>query len=182
MTINDDSCESVREMLVDYNDGELEVDQAAEVSRHLAACPFCREGLQDLRDSLKLAQEIWHEAAADLEDVQIAFPPAKRPIVLRRLAAVAACLALAVGLTVSIWSYYTRQTPGPLATLQVPSAVRAARLIEREAASAKLAASAQILADSPGGQQFAASAFQYLAQTYPQTTMGKQALNKISSN
>ena len=180
--MNDDSCESVREMLVDYDDGQLKANQVAEVSRHLAACPFCRQELQDLRDSLKLAREIWNEAAVNVEDVQIAFPPAKRPIVLRRLAAVAACLALAVGLTVLVWLSGTPGTPPPSAIAQISPAARAARLIEREAASAKLAASAQILADSPGGQQFASAAFQYLAQTYPQTTMGKQALNKISSN
>ncbi|MCK4851141.1 MAG: zf-HC2 domain-containing protein [Phycisphaerae bacterium] len=176
------SCEFVREILIEYDDGELKAKQAAEVAQHLAACALCREELQDLRDSLKLARDVWHESAVNIEDIPITLASAKRPIVLRRLAAVAACLALAVGLTVLIWTSRTRQTPGPLATVQVPPAVRAARLIEREAASAKLAASAQILADSPGGQEFASAAFQYLAQTYPQTAMGKQALNKISSN
>ena len=98
------------------------------------------------------------------------------------LLAVAACLALAVGLTVLVLASRTARTGAPPAGVQISPAARTARLIEREAASAKLAASAQILADSPGGQQFASAAFQYLAHTYPQTTMGKQALNKISSN
>ena len=180
--MNKNSCKFVRDLLVDYGDGQLTPDQASEVTQHLTACPACSRELQALRSSLELAQEIWHEAAVNLEDVQIAFPPAKRPIVLKRLAAVAACLALAVGLTVLIWLSRTPGTPPPSAIAQISPAARAARLIEREAASAKLAASARILADSPGGQEFAASAFQYLAHTYPETAMGKQALIKISSN
>ena len=180
--MNNNFCEIIRETLVDYDDGQLKANQVAEVSRHLNACPACSRELQALQNSLALAKDIWHDAAANLQDVPITLTPTKRLTLLKRFTALAACLALPVALTILIWASRARQTPGPSAVTQISPAARAARLIEREAASAKLAASSQILADSPGGQQFASAAFQYLAHTYPQTTMGKQALNKISSN
>ena len=117
--MNDDSCESVREILVDYDDGQLEANQVAEVARHLNACPACSEELQALQDSLELAKDVWHEAASSVQDIH--FVPAKRtpPVTPKRIAAFAACLALAVGLAVLLSTSRMRQAPRPSAQTQV---------------------------------------------------------------
>ena len=180
--MNNNSCEFVRELLVDYDDGQLQRDQATEVAEHLSACPLCREELDALRDSLRQAREIWEVAAAAIEDIRIGGAARKRRIVLKRLAAVAACVVLAVGVTLLTWTARTPKSPEPTEVAGISPAARAIRLMEREAASAKLGVSAQILSEQPGGQEFAVGAFQYLAQTYPETAMGKEALAKIGSN
>lgn len=180
--MSNDSCESVREMLVDYDDGQLKAEQAAEVAEHLSVCPLCRQELDALQDSLKLTKEIWENVAANVEDVQIALPLRKRRVALKRLAAVAAGVVLATSALIWIWSARTTDSRGPMETGEITSASEAARFIEREGASAKLAATAQILANVPGGQEAASGTFRYLAHTYPETVMGKEALAKIGSN
>jgi len=58
------ACDTVRELLVDYGDGELSAAEAGRVAAHLAECPECRAELRVLERSLELAQSVWRESAA----------------------------------------------------------------------------------------------------------------------
>lgn len=71
--MNEQRCQSIREMLVGYADGELEPTLAAEVTEHLAACPSCRRKVEYLHRSLELARGLWDEASDRVSDVQV--PP-----------------------------------------------------------------------------------------------------------
>lgn len=174
--MNEQTCESVRELLVDYADGELPAESARPVADHLAACPSCRRELAALRQSLALAREVWSESAVD-PAVVLAFRPRRR---MRALAAaVAACILLAVGAPV-VWRSLDRggQAPDrpPVAAL---SSEQLQRLIHREDMSARIAASARILSLQPGGEEAAEEAYRYLARAYPDTAAGRQAARKI---
>ncbi|HUT90695.1 MAG TPA: zf-HC2 domain-containing protein [Thermoguttaceae bacterium] len=58
------SCDTVRELLVDYCDGELSAAEAGRVAAHLPDCPNCRAELRMLERSIELARSVWHESAA----------------------------------------------------------------------------------------------------------------------
>ncbi|MCK4624717.1 MAG: zf-HC2 domain-containing protein [Phycisphaerae bacterium] len=72
--MNKQRCQSIREMLVGYADGELAPALTGKVTEHLAACPSCRREAENLRRSLELARSLWDEASDRVSDVQV--PPA----------------------------------------------------------------------------------------------------------
>ena len=74
MVMNEKRCQSIREMLVGYADGELAPALATKVTEHLAACPSCRREAENLHWSLELARGLWDEASDRVGDVQV--PPA----------------------------------------------------------------------------------------------------------
>ena len=57
--MTDRSCEEIRDLLVDYADGELSPQDSQAVAEHLAGCPECREIVKGLERSLNLATAIW---------------------------------------------------------------------------------------------------------------------------
>lgn len=169
-------------MLIDYDEGELPPVRSGEVAEHLAACPTCRRELDTLRDSLSAARDVWQQAAASVEGIEI--PRHRRRRLVAKCAAVAACLVLAAGAAVWVWTGMSQDRPVhcEIASTQPVRRLTVAETIRREGVSAKLAASAQILADRPGGKEYAETAFRYVAIAYPETDAGKQAKTRISSN
>lgn len=94
-----------------------------------------------------------------------------RPHGNRRVAAVAACLA--VGLACIVWwaaiTFTTRDKGGAeLSSRQI------AIMIQREVDSARLCASAQVLSEQPGGGEFAEDILRYVAETYPDTLAARK--------
>jgi anti-sigma factor RsiW len=55
------SCEEIRDLLVDYVDGELPPHDSQAVHDHLAECPACRQRVEALERSLQLAKAIWQD-------------------------------------------------------------------------------------------------------------------------
>jgi len=53
------------------------------------------------------------------------------------------------------------------------------RMLDREELAARLAASAQVLADQPGAEEYAQRSFRYLAEVFPNTAAGKEAARKV---
>jgi len=49
------TCEEIREILVDYADGQLLPSDSNKVAEHLAECAHCRKMLDALQRSLELA-------------------------------------------------------------------------------------------------------------------------------
>jgi anti-sigma factor RsiW len=182
------SCAEVRDRLVDYADGELPDAESAEVAAHVADCEHCRRQLAALRQSLALAQVIWNDNEADLVTVapqqalRITHPHAAWRS-RRRVAAVAA-VAAAVAL-LAIVGLYDRTVPqNPPATVQ-PSESLAVRELELEIARAGIAmqllTAADILAEQPGGEEFACERYRYVLATYPDTEAAVQSESRLMS-
>lgn len=54
-------CQQWVEMVTDYLEGALAPELQAAADRHLAACPHCREYLEQMRRTTALAQQLRHE-------------------------------------------------------------------------------------------------------------------------
>jgi hypothetical protein len=64
MNMTRQECETIRDLLVDYADGELVAADGQRVAAHLEVCADCRAELRRLERSLEVAQAVWHELAA----------------------------------------------------------------------------------------------------------------------
>ena len=179
--MNDHACESIEKLLVEYADGELPPQRARPVAEHLAGCNRCRARLGALRESLGLARDIWQAAVASVEQIDVRPPIRSRRLAFRRPAVAAACVVVAAVGVLCVWT--ARPKDAPHARPAPPlTAAQAERMIDREGAAARLAASAQILADQPGGEQYADIVFSYLIEAYPDTSAGREVSNRISPN
>jgi anti-sigma factor RsiW len=178
-------CEGIGDRLVDYADGELPDAESAEVAAHVADCEHCRRQLAALRQSLALAQVIWNDNEAEL--AAVAPQPAlriTRPHAAwrsrRRVAAVAAAAAL-----LAIVGLYHRPVPqNPPATVQRSESptVRELELqIARAGIAMQLLTAADILAEQPGGEEFACERYRYVLATYPDTEAGLESESRLAS-
>ncbi|UCG46344.1 MAG: hypothetical protein JSU94_12645 [Phycisphaerales bacterium] len=89
----------------------------------------------------------------------------------RRVAAVAACLA--VGLACIVWWAAATFTTRGKGRTELSSR-EIAIMIQREVDSARLCASAQVLSEQPGGREFAEDILRYVAETYPDTLAARK--------
>jgi predicted anti-sigma-YlaC factor YlaD len=195
-----ESCKTIRPLLVDYSDGVLPVDQVATVAAHLADCAACRAELRLLEDSLSLAREVWQEAAATSPRPLGEGPgvragesnkrPFRQKVALAGgLAVCAAIVLVAIGLSL----FRTGKSPS---TAQRPASppkseaadradtaapkenavatdVDAMEYIAREGRAARLAASMQMLAAEPNLKAYKDNAERYLRENYADTTAVK---------
>ena len=153
--MTDRSCEQLRDMLVDYADGELSTQDAQAVAEHLADCPACRETVEALERSLGLARVIWLD---NLETVGTA--SAHRHVIRWwHCTAVAAAILIVTGALV-------------LNSLRRPAEPEYAR-IERQvadvAAATRLLAATQILAQCEGTQSIVEEQRRYILASYADT-------------
>ncbi len=51
-------CAKYIDLLSEYIDGEMTVESCAELEKHMVDCPPCDEFLQQLRNSVKMTQQI----------------------------------------------------------------------------------------------------------------------------
>ena len=61
-------CESVRELMSDYVDGELDVGSTTRVEEHVGFCPGCRRVLGNLRETLRRVGLLSGTVAGDAAD------------------------------------------------------------------------------------------------------------------
>ena len=183
MAMTDSPCGTIRDLLVDYDDDTLPVAQAARVQRHLADCADCRAERQALRRSLELAREVWTEAAAEVEARPVHRPVSRLKRVPRAALAGAAAAAIVAGAALWLWNARTIESNGGAVEDPSPiSVAQAVRMIEREGAAARLAASAEILAARPETGEFARDALRYVTANYADTVAGKEAESKMTPN
>ena len=188
--MSDKSCDPTAELLVQYADGELSDDDSLRVAEHLARCPDCRAEVRLLRRSLGLAREVWQESAACASAPgtasakqwhTLARGTAGRTRRDRRRVYAAACLAMCVALLLLaagpwLFSHWKARSEVAIPErVQQPDdtppaeAIDVEALIAREVRSARLAASARLLATQPGLEQYHREAERYLAETYSGT-------------
>jgi hypothetical protein len=184
------SCNDIRPLLVDYSDNELPADQARQVSDHLSQCDTCREELHLLDRSLELAREMWREESFQGESPETLPSPFGRGAggEGRSLLWIGGSLAvcIVVILAVLLQTFFMRSklpgnAPQTIASAEGNSTqpkeeIDAMEYIAREARSARLAASVELLAAQPGLESYKEHTERYMKETYPDTS----AVRKLS--
>ncbi len=149
------SCQEIRDMLVDYADGELSASDSRAVAEHLAECLACREIVRGLERSLHMAKAIWQD------NLEAAKTTSARRVAVRLLpwAAVAAAILIVAGTLV-------------LNSIHRPTELEYAQ-IERQvasvAAAARLLAATQILAQCEGTESIVQEQYRYILDNYADT-------------
>jgi anti-sigma factor RsiW len=161
---DNDLCERISGLLVDYSDGELGEEDARRVAEHLLDCADCRAEHELLNDSLNLAREVWLEPPVPTSVPQLSHVrTSSRPPIRRVAAAVLTATVLLAWLGYAL----TRtklpdvvDVPRPAAAVLELAEVE--QMIEREVRAAQSEVSARILADLPGSEVFEALTDSYL--------------------
>ncbi len=187
--MNEPTCDSIAEMLVDYSDGDLSASDRRRVERHLSGCPACRSEVERLGRSLELARSVWDQAAAEASRCTIALraPRPRRRETRVRLAAVAAACAALVLAGLGVWllagghgEVAWREGPASPQRPEVASTGPKAAgpsgelgietILARETRAARLAAAARLLATEPSLKAYRVEAERYLTETYPEAS------------
>jgi predicted anti-sigma-YlaC factor YlaD len=195
--MQNESCITIRPLLVDYSDGALPADRAASIAAHLAACAACRAELRLLEDSLSLAREVWQENTSPRPlagttqwsgpGVRARKTPSRQKVLLAGGLTLCVTIVL-VAIGFSLFS--TGKTPptarksnSPLqpevsvaranAAASKEKEIDVMEYIAREGRAARLAASMQMLATEPNLKQYKDNAERYLRENYADTTAVK---------
>ena len=156
------SCEDIREILVDYADGELSPGQLSEVTEHLETCEKCRKLLTALQKSLDLATIVWEDGLKETEAVRIPARPKTRKIHWLRYATVAAGILIVVTTSI-VWREISRPQKAEISFEEIQ------RDITESANAARLLAATELLEDYPDAKEIVEQQYRYIAKTYPET-------------
>ncbi len=166
------SCEDIKEMLVDYADGQLLPSEASEVAEHLEKCEGCRRTLQALRKSLELAGVIWEDGLAETKEIRAPIHGKVRKIRWPRYAAIAAGILLVVTTSI-VWRASVKPAKKEISFAEIE------RKITESGSAARLLAAAELLAEYPDAETIVKQQYRYIVETYPETTAAAKARLKI---
>ena len=182
-----DPHEDIVARLVDYADGDLPPPDAERIAAHLAECESCRDRLDALNRSLDAARLIW----TDTEIRITAATAGKRSLqkhAFQRLApwlaTAAALLLLALG-----WRLYPSHNitnpvdtaPPSAAPTTVLSTADIERGIARDAIASQLLTAADLLAQQPGGREYACQRYHYIVASYADSPAALQSMERLQS-
>ena len=182
--MNNMKCEFDRDVLVDYDDGVLADEATEQVRRHLDVCDECSAELARLRHSLSLATSVWDESLARVVEASHASKPLRHALVPAMLQ-ISACAAVVL-LSAFLWlvsrntnddvrsSIDIVRSEPPAASTSEMDEIDVDALIQREVQSARLAASARFLSETPELKEYKDQAEQYLADVYGVTVTGQR--------
>ena len=134
------SSEDIREMLVDYADGQLSPDESNEVAEHLRKCEHCQKMLEALRRSLELAEVVWEDGLAESKEIRAPIPRKISKVRWPRYAAVAAGILLVVTTSI-VWRALVRPVKKELTFTEIE------RKITESGTAARLLAAAELLTE-----------------------------------
>ncbi len=166
------SCEDIREMLVDYADGQLSPDESNEVAEHLRKCKHCQKMLEALRRSLELAEVVWEDGLVETKEIRAPILGKPRKIRWLRYAAIAASILLVVTTSV-VWRALMRPAKKEISFAEIE------RRINESGSAARLLAAAELLAEYPDEQSIVKGQYRYIVETYPETAAAAEAKSKI---
>lgn len=149
------SCDEIRDMLVDYADGELSVRDSQAVAEHLAECPQCQQTIKGLERSLQLAKAIWLD---NLESVKASSAP-RRMTRWWRYAAVAAVILIVAAVLI----VHSIHRPAELEYTGIE------RQVAQVATAARLLAATQLLAQCEGTESIVDEQRRYILDNYADT-------------
>ncbi len=165
-------CEDIREMLVDYADGELSPGQSSEVTEHIETCENCRKLLTALQKTLDLATVVWENGLKETEAVKKPARPKPRKIHWFRYAAVAAGILIVVTTSI-VWREINRPQKTKISFEEIE------RSITESANAARLLAATELLVDYPDAKEIVEQQYRYIAQAYPRTPAAEKIKVKI---
>jgi len=167
----ENSCKDIEQKLVDYADGQLSPGDSSKVTEHLATCEHCRMLLSGLQKSLELAGVIWADSLVETEHIRI---PAAKTRKIRRLRYAAIAASILIAATVSIvWLTTTKPRESQLTFAEIE------RKISESGSAAQLLAAAELLSDNPDAENIVKQQYQYIVETYPQTSSAIKAKSKM---
>ncbi len=166
------SCEEIREMLVDYTDGQLSPSDSKKVAEHLAECTHCRKMLGALQRSLELAGVIWEDGLAETKEIHAPILGKPRKIRWLRYTAAAAGILLVVATSI-LWRALVRPAKKELTFTEIE------RKITESASAARLLAAAELLAEYHDARSIVKEQYHYIVETYPETAAAAEAKSKI---
>lgn len=179
-----DKCEAIRDLLVDFADGELDGGELDRVSLHVEACRQCADRVDALRRSLLLAGRVW-DADHATQSSSTAAAPRGRPIVWHRRVRRGLAVAAMVGLVSLSWTQF-RSVESPKALLPVTVAATTVSfedvetLIWKAGMAARMLESAHVLSEAPGGEQLAAARLRIVLSDYPDTPAAAIAQERLT--
>jgi len=165
------SCKEVKEMLVDYADGQLSQSDSSKVAEHLSKCQECRTVLDALQKSLELVGVIWADSLAETDNIRIPFIKTRK-IRWPRYAAIAASILL-VAIASIVWHTSTQPKASELTFAEIE------RKITESGSAARLLAAAELLSDNPEAETIVKQQYQYIVEAYPETTAAAKAKSRI---
>jgi len=166
------TCEEIREILVDYADGQLSQSESNKVAEHLGKCKNCRRMLDALQRSLELAEVIWEDGLGAAKEIRIPIPGKAPKIRWSRYAAVAASILLVLTTSI-VWRGLMKPTQKEVSFADIE------RRITESANAARLLAAAELLADYPDAKSIVKEQYRYIVETYPETAAAAKAKLKI---
>jgi len=166
------SCEDIREILVDYADGQLSQSESNKVAEHLGKCKNCRRMLDALQRSHEIAEVIWEDGLGAAKEIRIPTPGKARKIHWFRYAAVAASILLVLATSI-VWRALVRPVKKEISFADIE------RRITESANAARLLAAAELLAEYPDAQSIVKEQYRYIVETYPETAAAAKAKLKI---
>jgi anti-sigma factor RsiW len=173
-----EACETIRDQIVDYADGELDPASSGLVGDHLKQCPACQQQIEALRRSLVLAQQTWTEADRRLDGVST--PTTRRSTFLRKLPrrlSIAVAAAVVLVLVRPLWQ--SPPSVGPFTNAPAKSLARIEQEIWQAGAAAEMLAAADVLARAPGGEPYAHDSLRLIAKRYPNTRAAGEAEDRL---
>lgn len=166
------SCEEIREMLVDYTEGQLSPSESNKVAEHLAKCENCQRMLEALQSSLELAEVVWEDGLAQTEAIRIPILRKARRSRWPRYAAVAAGILLVVTTSV-VWRAWVRPARKEISFADIE------RRITESGNAARLLAATELLAEYPDAEAIVKEQLRYIVETYPETASAAEAKLKM---
>jgi anti-sigma factor RsiW len=165
------SCEEVRDLLVDYADGELPPQDSQAVAEHLAGCSECRQIVKNLQRSLDLAKAIWLDnLEADRSEAA-----GNGPITHRlRWVAVAAAILVTAGGTLLL-SMFHKSSSSTATYAQIEEQAT------RASAAARLLAATQVLAKCQGTESIVEQQARYILSHYGDTPAASELKTTLPS-
>ena len=166
------SCVEIREMLVDYTDGQLSPVESNKVAEHLRKCEHCRETLKALQKSLELAGLIWADGLEETKEIRAPIQQKVRKIPWLRYTAVAAGILLVVTTSI-VWRTLMKPAEKEISFAEIE------RRITESGTAARLLAATELLAEYTDDEAFVKQQYRHIIEVYPSTAAADKARSRI---
>ncbi len=168
----DRSCEDIKEMLVDYADGQLSPNDSNKVTEHLAKCEHCQRILEALQSSLELAGVIWADGLTETKDIRVSIRGKAKKVHWPRYAAVAAGILLVVTTSI-VWRTLMKPAEKEISFAEIE------RRITESGTAARLLAATELLAEYTDDEAFVKQQYRHIIEVYPSTAAADKARSRI---
>jgi hypothetical protein len=165
-----------QEKLVAFADGDLPPDEVEHISKHIARCLSCRLMVEALQRSLELTQQSWQQEYSKGPQWQVPDKPGFKIKPIFKVLAIAAGILIVAGVGLLM---YSKRDNSRLGSDEDVLIAQTRQAINRAGLAAQLLAVADLLAQQPGGMEYAKENYNELVKDYADTEQAKQAEIKL---